>query len=115
MNPDGPGDCYEVAGQLVVIDKVDGVLCHGTPLGTGGEAEGLRYGHAWVEVNIIGATFVIDKSNGNDAFFPKDVYYRAGSIVDEDVVRYSRVEAARHIVKYKHWGPWPLKKETAQP
>ena len=27
-------------------------MVHGIPLGTGGEAAGIRYGHAWVEVDM---------------------------------------------------------------
>ena len=59
INPDGDGDCYEAAFNLAEKlsrqfesdDNVEVRLVHGIPLGTGGEAAGMRYGHAWVEVD----------------------------------------------------------------
>jgi hypothetical protein len=56
---DGDGDCYEAANKLATRlwakAKTDEErkrikLVHGIPLGQGGDAKGLRYGHAWVEV-----------------------------------------------------------------
>ena len=55
---DGDGDCYEAASNMA--DRLKGPefgftddqirIVHGVPLGTGGEAMGIRYGHAWAEV-----------------------------------------------------------------
>lgn len=58
-NPQGDGDCYSTALTLAQKlsrkfkdDKNTQVyVVHGIPLGNGGEAEGIRYGHAWVEVD----------------------------------------------------------------
>lgn len=56
---DGDGDCYVAAYKLVEKlwreaktpeEKSRIKLVHGIPLGQGGDAKGLRYGHAWVEV-----------------------------------------------------------------
>lgn len=56
-SPDGSGNCYESAVSTAqTIGKRLGVpdsslrIVHGAPLGTGGDAQGIRYGHAWVEV-----------------------------------------------------------------
>ena len=59
VNPDGDGDCYPAAFELAQklenkFGKEEGTevrVVHGIPLGTGGEAAGIRYGHAWVEVD----------------------------------------------------------------
>jgi len=59
VNPDGDGDCYSAAFELAQkltnrFSKEEGTevkVVHGIPLGTGGEAAGIRYGHAWVEVD----------------------------------------------------------------
>jgi hypothetical protein len=62
-NPiDGDGDCYEMA--VTMAQRLRGPefnfsddqirIVHGIPLGTGGEAMGIRYGHAWAEVAIDG-------------------------------------------------------------
>jgi antirestriction protein ArdC/uncharacterized protein YjbI with pentapeptide repeats/predicted ABC-type ATPase len=60
VNPDGDGDCYSAAFNLLEnlterFGKQEGTevrMVHGIPLGTGGEAAGIRYGHAWVEVDM---------------------------------------------------------------
>lgn len=55
--PDGDGDCFEAS--LNKMKELRGQpefanaqirLVHGIPLGTGGDAEGKRFPHAWVEV-----------------------------------------------------------------
>jgi hypothetical protein len=103
------GDCYKAA-----FDEATGaseghqdsglLLCHGTPLGTGGDAEGLRYGHAWVEDPE--RDVVIEKSNGNDSIIPRDLYYEVGSIDADEVTRYSYEEALENAVRSGHYGPW---------
>ena len=60
--PSGDGDCFSAAHDMLstlrkqpynfTSDQIR--LVHGTPLGTGGEAEGIRFPHAWVEVNTRG-------------------------------------------------------------
>jgi hypothetical protein len=54
----GDGDCYEAASSMA--NRLRGEefgfsddqirIVHGVPLGTGGDATGIRYGHAWAEV-----------------------------------------------------------------
>lgn len=60
--PDGNGDCFVAASDMLSKLRKEPYnftseqirLVHGTPLGTGGEAEGIRFPHAWVEVNTNG-------------------------------------------------------------
>lgn len=57
--PQGDGDCFVAATEMVDrlvssefgIDRSQIKLVHGIPLGTGGEAGGMRFPHAWVEVH----------------------------------------------------------------
>ena len=57
-SPNGDGDCYVAAVDAIDrlaspefgFSKSNMRVVHGIPLGTGGEAQGVRYGHAWVEV-----------------------------------------------------------------
>ena len=101
----GNGDCYQVAGNLIVdINDDKAFLCHGTATGQG-PIVGIKHGHAWVELG----DKVIDKSNGNNLCMDKDVYYRIGKI--ENVKRYSRKEAISNLIKTEHFGPWRNKNE----
>jgi hypothetical protein len=101
----GDGNCYEAAVTVMMEAdaemRPDMMLCHGTALGTGGDALGLRYGHAWVE---LGSKFVVDRSNGHDHVGPVKPYYAAGSI--EDVVRYTFEQMAERLLDTRHYGPW---------
>ena len=57
-SPTGDGDCYVSAIDAISrltseefgFDRTNIRVVHGIPLGTGGNAKGIRYGHAWVEV-----------------------------------------------------------------
>lgn len=107
---DGEGDCYDVAATYVTDHRggtglSEPVLVHATVLGTGGEALGIRYGHAWVEVEAFGNRLVIDKSNGHDTVVPAQRYYEAGQA--EGIVRYSRRRTLQLLLKHMHYGPWP--------
>lgn len=97
----GEGDCYLVAGHLIMdADDADGyVLCHGTATGQGPIA-GVAFDHAWVEK----AGMAIDKSNGLDAILPVESYYAIGDV--RDVVRYTPTEARQMMREHGHFGPW---------
>jgi len=104
-NTDGAGDCYDTAAAFVVeASDPNTVLCHGTALGTGGEALGLRYGHAWVEVEVAGEWLVIDRANGFDYLGRRDRYYAAGTI--REVKRYPKALAMQMLLQRRHYGPW---------
>lgn len=107
------GDCFVVAFTLAVdlaaefIDTdLDVYVAHGIPTGTGGEAGGLRYWHAWVEVDDPDGEYptVVDLSNGGAHRLPTVAYYRVGSIAD--VWRFTPDEAIDAAVEWGHYGPW---------
>lgn len=80
-------------------------LVHGFPIGTGGNAKGLKYGHAWLEFG----EYVLDCGtiDGDSvSLLPRPLYYQLGSIIDEECVRYSAKQAWQHVAKHGHAGPW---------
>lgn len=99
----GKGNCYEVAGKLIAdMDDFPNVfLCHGLVTGQG-KVKGIRFGHAWVEINNI----VIDISNGKNVAMEKEMYYRIGNIKDTEVKKYSPAESKLMILKTENFGPW---------
>ena len=103
---DWRGDCYEVAGRLATESDGFFTLVHGEALGTGGGALGLRFGHAWTEFEAMGIEFVLDLTFGESPL-PKQFYYMKGNI--SKTVRYTKAEAAKKILKTRHWGPWSRK------
>lgn len=102
----GDGNCYAAAfrvlEQLPEHLRCHARLVHGLVVATGGPAEGLWIGHAWVELSGL----VLDHSNGNAVHLPKPLYYEAGTIEESNVVRYTLEEAQREILNHHHWGPW---------
>jgi hypothetical protein len=107
--PEGSGDCFSTAVEQAAIlaKKYDDVkIVHGYPLGTGGEALGLRFPHAWVEFTENGVEWVRDYSNGNRVEFPKVLYYSIGNIEEKDANKYSRDEAQKMMIERQHYGPW---------
>jgi hypothetical protein len=102
------GDCYPAAFNLLVgflepASEVEGgLLVHGRPLGTGGEAEGIRCGHAWVEKG----GYVFDWSNGKQVAVPRPLYYTAGTIDPDECHYYTREEAIHMALMVQHYGPW---------
>jgi len=101
------GDCYEAAVGLLLDLKIDGTvenatLVHGLVTGTDGEVEGVRYGHAWVEIGDA----VFDYSNGRKIVLRREHYYEVGNITDEDTTRYSWDEARAALLENETYGPW---------
>jgi len=94
------GDCFLIHGQIVLRERADFLLCHGTVEGTGGEVKGERYSHAWIEINGI----VIDQSNKHNLVCRKKEYYEVGKV--KDVKRYNREEVMEMTDKSENWGPW---------
>ncbi|WP_018871457.1 hypothetical protein [Thioalkalivibrio sp. ALgr3] len=104
------GDCCEAAlwgaEKLVTIHRMspdDLRIVHGLVTGAGGVVEGLRYGHAWIELN---GTIVFDFSNGNRAVLMKRVYYEAGEVDERETRVYTLDEARRQCVTTGFYGPW---------
>jgi hypothetical protein len=118
------GDCFAVAANVIVDEMADdpsAVLVHGRPLGTGGEAKGLRYWHAWVERTYtvrhpnwptpINYVEVVDRSNmvskpseWTTPIWPREMFYQLGRI--EATVRYTREQAIKRMLGTGHYGPW---------
>ena len=115
------GNCYESAASYIMDNVLmkrfgqpeephgstsDTVLVHAEVTGQG-HIEGLKYGHAWVEVGGI----VIDNSNGNNIKLPIDVYYRLGQ-VGSNIYKYTPEETRRWILDSETYGPWELETES---
>lgn len=110
------GDCFVVAGQLIVDLPPGAWLCHGQPRYRGktnietdhrtGETTlvetGDRYWHAWVET----ATTVFDFSNGKELVVAIEAFYVAGQIDRFHVRRYTYEQAATLMRSTGHYGPW---------
>ena len=102
------GDCYQAAGRLA-LEFIRGkhpkaVLVHGVVLNS---LDYMPMGHAWVEVG----SKVYDYSNGKKATQQKLFYYNHGAVdglmkKGYKQHRYTGVEVAESVLKYKHWGPW---------
>lgn len=98
------GHCFEAAVKVMELLEDAGfapTLVHGTPLG-GGPWEGIRIGHAWVEVE--GHT-VIDWTLAPGPL-PLFVFYIQGALGEQHVRRYSSTDARRWMLRAKHFGPW---------
>ena len=97
------GDCYEAAWKLIDgMSEVGATLVHGKPVGTGEENNGIRFGHAWVELSIA----ILDPSNGKLVMVLRDEYYKVGKIRAKDNRVYTREEAMLRAVETGTFGPW---------
>ena len=112
------GDCYEAAAQFCMgfmPEPVEFVgephLVHAEVKGQG-KAEGIRFGHAWVEDD----ENVYDYSNGRRIVMPKVFYYAIGDIQTDNPLKYQRYtfpEARAKMLKTKHYGSWDIETEYA--
>ena len=139
----GDGDCFPAASNLLsslVLKNPERVndfrVVHGIPLGTGGDAEGKRFHHAWVEETVkrtdkevaemldrfpeamregakrqLGpmlSEYVIvhDHSNGRELRMPKEVYYAFGQIEEPLVQKYSFTDLSDEQSRVGHHGPY---------
>lgn len=102
---EGMGDCYQAAGRLAIemMGNPTAKLVHGMVNGQG-RLDGIRFGHAWVEVG----NKVYDYSNGKNLKMAKGKYYAAGDIKPKDNKYYKSKEALRWMQKAMHWGPWEM-------
>jgi len=102
------GHCFVTAATMQSKLLTDWELVHGIPLGKGGEAQGLRYPHAWLESPD--GLQVFDPSlyeKGIEPFFPLRSYYEIGNI--EWTVRYPVESATRLMHVSGNFGPWHQK------
>lgn len=107
MNPAAKGNCYEAALELfvkyVTRTGAEVLLCHGIVRQS--KPPHVQMGHAWVEEEHYGFTFV------RDALYPemlthRERYYELGHINPENVVRYTGPEVLGRIAATGTSGPW---------
>lgn len=96
------GTCYEDVLEELLVRRT-ATLVHGYPTGIGGDAEGQRYGHAWLEFEADGIWWCWDVAN---ALVPRCLYYDAGTIDPAECRRYTIEEAAEWAIETEHSGPW---------
>ena len=101
------GDCFLVSGNLILENKFrkefeSPLLVHGFVTGQVEPVKGVRYLHAWVEVDDI----VIDRSNGNDIMMPIALYYAIGEIRPDELKVYTEVEACKKMLETGCFGDW---------
>jgi hypothetical protein len=117
-DPQGTGDCYHVAADLVVWTAEfehdeTARICHAYVTHP---ERGYRHSHAWVETtqvyelpewpHPIISTVCYDRSNGHNVALPASLYYKLGDIDPACVLRYDRYEAAEHMRRTGTYGPW---------
>ena len=105
--PKGKGRCFENAVKFMLTTEGNPnyKLVHGYPTGTGGNAKGIKYGHAWVELSD---EVVIDPSISGKPpkFCLKNVYYEVGSIKEKEVRKYTYDEMREQMLLTNHYGIW---------
>ena len=109
------GDCYKAAGDFCMLAPVEFIgepyLVHAEVKGQG-KAEGIRFGHAWVEDD----ENVYDYSNGREIVMTKVIYYAIGDIQTNNPKKYQKYtipEARAKMLKTKNYGSWDIETEYA--
>ena len=97
----GEGDCFSMAGRMV-NDNPLFTLCHAKVMGQG-KLKGKRIWHAWCEHQDV----VFDNSNGRRVVTRKEIYYKIAKIKEDDVKRYSHIEALKMLLKHEYFGVYP--------
>jgi hypothetical protein len=98
-----PGDCFTNAVKFIKLNP-GWVMVHGIPLGQG-PIDGIRYGHAWCEIDHpMFGTLLWDPSNPDATLAPAALYYFYGQI--EYRIRYTLAEAKALALRHGHMGPW---------
>jgi hypothetical protein len=124
----GGGDCYVAAGDIVLnqlqrqrfkfLATGDEIQFIGTPylvhaeVKGQGAVEGIRYGHAWIEDDVL----VYDYSNGRQLVLPKELYYRVGDIQTDNPKKYQKYtfeEAKDKLLSTGNYGCWDLEVDYA--
>jgi len=111
------GNCFEVHGRMMLnseteFEKKLGFtigpvkLVHGEVTGTGPAVRGFKYGHAWLEDNVM----CYDFSNGDFINIPKFQYYSLGNIKNKEgkLFKYTDKEAREKMLETGHFGSWEL-------
>lgn len=73
-----PGNCYEDCLHLL-CEHPTWILVHGFPCLADGPDKGKRYGHAWMEYELMGITWCLDHLH-QDMPIPAALFYHVGKI-----------------------------------
>ena len=104
----GLGNCYLEAFTLATNARALGLenvtVVQGTQMGDG-DLAGVRFGHSWVEADIVGQSgrVAIDYSSGNTLVMDRDAYRFERQA--EDIHAYSVSETVR-LASTGNYGPW---------
>lgn len=106
MKNDRAGRCYQLAAERLLEGRTPAgaTLVHGYPTLAGGEHQGSRYGHAWLEWPVGPLWMCWDPVTDTEILGP--LYYAAGRIDPELCDRYTRASMREHLVEIGTWGPW---------
>jgi len=102
------GHCFKNALRFAGRNRM-WTIVHGIPLGRGA-ISGIRFAHAWNEVEHNGARWCYDAAI--DLLAPAEMFYLIGAI--EYTVRYSYDEAKKLVDETGHAGPWDDKVNSAE-
>ena len=96
-------DCYRDAFNALSGQAFEGWrLVHGYPTGTGGEAEGLKYGHAW----LLSPDEVWVFETQGSLLVTTEAYYRIGQIDPEECSVFTLTEARMKALETGVYGVW---------
>lgn len=101
------GRCFELAAECVLrrrelAPETTALVVHGVVTQPD---TGLRHVHAWVEES----SSAFDPSamlRGHLCLWSRNFYYRAGEIVEPELVRYTANEVLENVLKHETYGPW---------
>ena len=114
----GKGKCFESTSEYTLRYcretedyRGDFEVCHGYVTGTGGKVVGVTYPHAWIErtykYNDRPLVLCYDETH-NLGPLPAELYYKAGDIDPETVIRYELDQVVELCLKHGHYGPWHI-------
>jgi len=106
------GNCFENScNSFMYFPAMTGImtnisnlrLVHGEVTGTGGDTDGIRYCHAWVEFKMNdGSEFCFDAESGS--IVVKSTFYTVGSV--SYTREYTKGEVYKMMNRFGHYGPW---------
>lgn len=100
------GNCFQHCMIFIAQHpRMNGLmLAHGIAVGTGGQAKGLSYEHAWLEHEGFCIDVTTEALLRDPVIIEKELYYKVGSI--SNVKLYSSREAKENAIKHRIYGPW---------
>ena len=108
----GKGKCFINTATAVLEGRTDCTVCHGVVTGTAEKVLGVKYPHAWLEVEIDlteigGATIAVCVDTTHKLGpLPVSYYYQVGKIDPESVIRYTPEQVKEMCIRHETYGPW---------